>query len=290
MAMKARRWLSVAAFVASGGLIGAWLLLGKAEPQPTSAARNPTTRPTRARASNEPVATPEGSLSGVVRSAAGDAIESARVCATTVRSEVSWTPVSRCATTNRQGSYRIVPLESTIYALSAFAEGFQPTTGPHGLDVTLGSGEAKTGLDIVLSPGGARLAGHVFDATGGPISGATIRVLRRVVPHETTVTRSAADGSFAVWMTKGPVTILAEASGYAPIRMAHVAPSSDLVLRLAPGSTVSGRVVAEGTAQEVRRSGEPFVRQFVNGEPDGPVAFHYPAQDYAADLDGIRAA
>ncbi len=50
-----------------------------------------------------------------------------------------------------------------------------------------------------------------------------------------------------------------------------------------------GKVVAEGTADEVRRSGQPFVRQFVNGEPDGPVAFHYPAQAYLADLDGVRA-
>ena len=50
-----------------------------------------------------------------------------------------------------------------------------------------------------------------------------------------------------------------------------------------------GSVVAEGTAEEVRKSRQPFVRQFVNGEPDGPVAFHYPAQEYAADLDGIRA-
>lgn len=51
-----------------------------------------------------------------------------------------------------------------------------------------------------------------------------------------------------------------------------------------------GRIVAEGTADEVRRSGQPFVRQFVNGESDGPVAFHYPAQDYLAELDGRAAA
>ncbi len=50
-----------------------------------------------------------------------------------------------------------------------------------------------------------------------------------------------------------------------------------------------GNVVAEGTADEVRKSRQPFVRQFVNGEPDGPVAFHYPSQSYAADLDGVRA-
>lgn len=38
-----------------------------------------------------------------------------------------------------------------------------------------------------------------------------------------------------------------------------------------------GRVVAGGTADEVRHSTMPFVHQFVNGEPDGPVPFHYPA-------------
>ena len=49
-----------------------------------------------------------------------------------------------------------------------------------------------------------------------------------------------------------------------------------------------GTIVAEGTADEVRRSEQPFVRQFVNGEADGPVAFHYPAQKYSSDLDGLR--
>ena len=33
------------------------------------------------------------------------------------------------------------------------------------------------------------------------------------------------------------------------------------------------------------RAASPFVRQFVNGEPDGPVPFHYPAPDYAAELE-----
>lgn len=45
-----------------------------------------------------------------------------------------------------------------------------------------------------------------------------------------------------------------------------------------------GRVVAEGTAVEVKASGEAFVRQFVHGEPDGPVPFHYPARDYREEL------
>ena len=47
----------------------------------------------------------------------------------------------------------------------------------------------------------------------------------------------------------------------------------------------AGRVIAQGTPDEIRASPEPFVNQFVNGKPDGPVPFHYPAPDYAADLE-----
>jgi phospholipid/cholesterol/gamma-HCH transport system ATP-binding protein len=50
-----------------------------------------------------------------------------------------------------------------------------------------------------------------------------------------------------------------------------------------------GRIVARGTPQEMRRSGQAFVQQFVRGEPDGPIPFHYPAPGYAADLSLGRA-
>ena len=39
-----------------------------------------------------------------------------------------------------------------------------------------------------------------------------------------------------------------------------------------------GRIIAQGTPDEVRASSDAFVRQFVDGEPDGPVPFHYPAK------------
>jgi phospholipid/cholesterol/gamma-HCH transport system ATP-binding protein len=47
----------------------------------------------------------------------------------------------------------------------------------------------------------------------------------------------------------------------------------------------AGRVIAQGKPDAIRRSDEPFVRQFVNGELDGPVPFHYPAADYTAELE-----
>jgi len=41
-----------------------------------------------------------------------------------------------------------------------------------------------------------------------------------------------------------------------------------------------GKVVAEGTPDEIRASQDPYVHQFVHSEADGPVRFHYPAQPY----------
>jgi phospholipid/cholesterol/gamma-HCH transport system ATP-binding protein len=39
-----------------------------------------------------------------------------------------------------------------------------------------------------------------------------------------------------------------------------------------------GHIVAQGTPEEVRNSTDGYVRQFVDGAPDGPVPFHYPAR------------
>jgi len=45
-----------------------------------------------------------------------------------------------------------------------------------------------------------------------------------------------------------------------------------------------GIVVGQGTPAELRDSDSEWVRQFMQGTPDGPVPFHYPAGDYAAEL------
>ena len=45
-----------------------------------------------------------------------------------------------------------------------------------------------------------------------------------------------------------------------------------------------GVVVAKGTPDEIRNSGTPFVHQFVWGEMDGPMPFHYPGEPYHRDL------
>jgi phospholipid/cholesterol/gamma-HCH transport system ATP-binding protein len=45
-----------------------------------------------------------------------------------------------------------------------------------------------------------------------------------------------------------------------------------------------GKIVGHGTPDDIRASTEPFVKQFVHAEMDGPVPFHYPAVQYADDL------
>lgn len=47
-----------------------------------------------------------------------------------------------------------------------------------------------------------------------------------------------------------------------------------------------GQVLGHGTPQEMMNSNNPRVRQFMQGSPDGPVPFHFPAPDLRADLLG----
>ena len=44
------------------------------------------------------------------------------------------------------------------------------------------------------------------------------------------------------------------------------------------------KVLAHGTAAELRDNDSPQVRQFLDGLPDGPVPFHFPADDYLDQL------
>jgi phospholipid/cholesterol/gamma-HCH transport system ATP-binding protein len=46
----------------------------------------------------------------------------------------------------------------------------------------------------------------------------------------------------------------------------------------------NGGVAAQGTPEDVRRSTDPLVHQFVNALADGPVRFHYPGSSVEADF------
>ena len=45
-----------------------------------------------------------------------------------------------------------------------------------------------------------------------------------------------------------------------------------------------GKIVATGTPEEMMASEDPYVKQFVHAEADGPVPFHYPGKSLLDDL------
>ena len=45
-----------------------------------------------------------------------------------------------------------------------------------------------------------------------------------------------------------------------------------------------GRVIGQGTPEEVSKSNDPYLKQFLNALPDGPVRFHFPGAELEEDL------
>jgi len=84
------------------------------------------------------------------------------------------------------------------------------------------------------------------------------------------------------------IRTLNDVTGATSLVVSHDVPEcmaiSDHVILLA----AQGRIVAQGKPADLMNSTDPETRQFVRGEPDGPVKFHYPARPMAEDF-GIGA-
>ena len=80
------------------------------------------------------------------------------------------------------------------------------------------------------------------------------------------------------------IRTLNDVTGATSLVVSHDVPEcmaiSDHVILLA----AQGRVVAQGAPADLMNSTDPEVCQFVRGEPDGPVKFHYPARSMAEDF------
>jgi phospholipid/cholesterol/gamma-HCH transport system ATP-binding protein len=46
----------------------------------------------------------------------------------------------------------------------------------------------------------------------------------------------------------------------------------------------NGRLAGEGTPDEVLNSADPYLKQFLNALPDGPIQFHYPAKPVKEEI------
>jgi len=76
---------------------------------------------------------------------------------------------------------------------------------------------------------------------------------------------------------------LNEATGHTSIIVSHdiqeTMSIADYIYLLADGG-----VIAQGAPEQLMAENSPQVRQFIEGLPDGPVPFHFPADDYQSDL------
>jgi len=65
--------------------------------------------------------------------------------------------------------------------------------------------------------------------------------------------------------------------------VAEICRISDIIYMIS-----EGRVVETGSPDSMRKSKSEYVQQFMNGKPDGPVPFQYPAPDYLQDLLAVN--
>jgi phospholipid/cholesterol/gamma-HCH transport system ATP-binding protein len=79
------------------------------------------------------------------------------------------------------------------------------------------------------------------------------------------------------------IRLLNDALGLTSVIVSHdvqeAAAISDYVYLIS-----GGKVMGHGTPEQLRDTASEWVKQFMQGLPDGPVPFHYPAPAYAADL------
>jgi len=92
----------------------------------------------------------------------------------------------------------------------------------------------------------------------------------------------------AMGVTANLIRKLNDATGATSLVVSHDVGECFAICDYAYIMAAPGVVIAHGRPEALNASDDPRVRQFIRGEPDGPVPFHYPAPPLAQDL-GLRA-
>jgi protocatechuate 3,4-dioxygenase beta subunit len=223
----------------------------------------------------DPRAGARGSISGRVTDPKKSPIAGAQVCASAYSADLTTadTRLPFCATSDAAGSYRIPRLLAAQYEVGAWAPRFQPgkhePKDKHPLQLV--AGQHRSGIDIMLEPGGVEVLGRVKDIGGGTISGALVAVKW----HGTRSYATTDDqGAFRAWTKPGRVVVTADAEGYASAYKMGVAPGEYIEVLLTPESVLLGRVVEAGTQTpiadaQVRASDEGWPRQVAISDASG---------------------
>jgi hypothetical protein len=215
-------------------------------------------------------------VSGRVLDERGRAIAGARVCVSDPSAECCAAAV--CAASDAQGAFRVPLGASAAPIVFASHPRHRPVTE------RVSAVSRAGGLVLTMKDGGGAITGRVLDAAGGPIAEAQLRAtdsqLRLVA-----LAVSDTDGSFRLDLAPGATEITARADGYSEERRAADAPHEGLEIRLAAASSITGRVLAEGT-------GAPVAAVRVTARLEDPMSSLERASDSLPDgtfrLSGLR--
>ncbi len=201
-----------------------------------------------------------GVIEGLVLDADGKPVDGAQVTLGRARgrgedtvTSTYWLPKG-LATSAGGGHFRIDHLVPGEYAATATREGVGP-----GLVRSIEVKANETArVQIRLAREGLVLSGRVLDVGGGGISGARLSVFTRSVGGAGRAptfffTRSNSEGQYRLLLPRGPLSIRAEADGYAPLTDSEVLLLRPLTrdLRLVPGGRLAGRVIDRATRQPI---------------------------------------
>lgn len=167
--------------------------------------------------------------------------------------------------TDAQGAWKASPVLPGTYFVAATATGFLPATRAK---LIVESGDAQTGLDLVLDAGGTLVSGTINDVLGGPIGDAKVTIKRDDVfdlgGAAELVAVSKADGTYQLTLPEGDYEARATHDEYTSSRhdleVANEPVKLDFVLT--PGGVIRGQVVA-------RDSGKPVGNAWLLAESRG---------------------
>lgn len=274
MSGASRRWIGIGAVIAACAALLWWMLGRSPEPEagPAKAAATDgkegpkIAKPIGADAEEDDAAPsklvwkrPGGTISGRVVDEAGKPIANADVCATLtgrrLPAELEREP--KCTTSAADGVYVLAKLPPVRVVIGASAATYQPGhyDAPGRYDsVSLGAGESKAGIDIVLRSGGVAVRGIVNDIAGGVVEGAVVRVQgawRWESAAGRAFAKSDAKGEFIAWVSPGDVQVTVTAEGYASGSKEGKAPGYTFEILLTPESVLAGRVVRKSDGKPV---------------------------------------
>lgn len=184
----------------------------------------------------------EGWVVGTITSPSKQAIKNSQVCAYG-ENPVEQT-IKKCQRPNTDGLFEM-PLAVGTYRLLVSAENYRSET--HSITITK---DLITAAEFFLEPSNHNIRGNVISASGDPLENVEISIVKNGSIVSETLTDPA--GKFQTWSPEGAIIITARAKEYAQGEIFSSAPSHDLLIKLFPGMSISGKVLDKATEKPIK--------------------------------------